>query len=117
MTRKSIFQKTESYTAAREVQARGVYPYFMPIQEATATEARIGGEWKVMVGSNNYLGLTHHPRVLDAARAALQKYGSGSTGSRLLNGTLDLHYELEARLAKFFHKEAALAFTTGYQAS
>jgi 8-amino-7-oxononanoate synthase len=113
----SIFEKCDAYTLAREVQAMGIYPYFTPIEETTATEARIGGEWKIMVGSNNYLGLTHHPKVLEAARRAALRYGVGSTGSRFLNGTLDLHYELEARLAKFFHKEAALVFTTGYQAS
>jgi 8-amino-7-oxononanoate synthase len=113
----SILKKCDEYTVARETQAAGIYPYFVPIDESTATEARIGGEWKVMVGSNNYLGLTHHPRVLAAAHAALENYGSGSTGSRLLNGTLSLHYELEARLARFFRKEAALVFTTGYQAN
>src|SRR4051812_6268232 len=113
----SIFEKCDGFTMARQAQAMGIYPYFTPLQETTATEARIGGEWKVMVGSNNYLGLTHHPKVLEAARQALVKYGSGSTGSRLLNGTLDLHYELEGRLATFFKKEAALVFTTGYQAS
>jgi 8-amino-7-oxononanoate synthase len=95
----------------------GLYPYFVPIEASTATEARIGGEWKIMVGSNNYLGLTHHPDILDAARCALVTFGSGSTGSRLLNGTLTLHEELEQRLARFFHKEAALVFTTGYQAN
>jgi len=113
----NIFDKANNYTLPEETRARGIYPYFQPIQESTATEARIGGEWKIMVGSNNYLGLTHHPRVLAAAQAAMHRYGSGSTGSRFLNGTLDLHEELEDRFAKFFHKEAALVFTTGYQAS
>ena len=113
----SIFDKANNYTLPEETRARGIYPYFQPIQESTATEARIGGQWKIMVGSNNYLGLTHHPRVLAAAQAAMHRYGSGSTGSRFLNGTLDLHEELEERFAKFFHKEAALVFTTGYQAS
>jgi 8-amino-7-oxononanoate synthase len=113
----SLFKKCEDYTLARDTREAGVYPYYVPIQESTATEARIAGEWKVMVGSNNYLGLTHHPRVLEAARTALARYGSGATGSRLLNGTLALHYELEARLARFFHKPAALVFTTGYQAN
>ncbi|HEY4215955.1 MAG TPA: aminotransferase class I/II-fold pyridoxal phosphate-dependent enzyme [Gemmatimonadaceae bacterium] len=113
----SIFDKCDEYTLAREMQAAGVYPCFVPIEASTATEARIGGEWKVMVGSNNYLGLTHHPRVLEAARDALCRFGSGSTGSRLLNGTLTLHDELEARFAELFHKEAALVFTTGYQAN
>jgi len=113
----NIFRKCDDYTLARETQAAGLYPYFVPIEESTATEARIGGDWKIMVGSNNYLGLTHHPAILAAARAALVKYGSGSTGSRLLNGTLALHERLEERLAHFFHKDAALVFTTGYQAN
>jgi 8-amino-7-oxononanoate synthase len=113
----SILDKCREYTRADEVKALGIYPYFTPIQETTATEARIDGEWRIMVGSNNYLGLTHHPRVLEATHCAALRYGVGSTGSRFLNGTLDLHYELEARLASFFHKEAALVFTTGYQAS
>jgi 8-amino-7-oxononanoate synthase len=113
----SIFKKCDEYTLARETQAAGIYPYFVPIEEATATEARIDGEWKVMVGSNNYLGLTHHPKVLEAAQRALEQFGSGSTGSRLLNGTLAIHYELEERLARLFHKEAALVYTTGYQAN
>jgi 8-amino-7-oxononanoate synthase len=113
----SIFDKCPQYRIAHDLEALGLYPCFQPIEESTTTEARVGGEWKVMVGSNNYLGLTHHPKVLEAARNALEKYGSGSTGSRLLNGTLDLHCELEARLARFFNKEAALVFTTGYQAN
>jgi 8-amino-7-oxononanoate synthase len=113
----SIFSKCDEYTMARDTIAAGIYPYFVPIEEATATEARIGGEWKIMVGSNNYLGLTHHPRILEAARGALVAFGSGSTGSRLLNGTLALHEELEARLAQLFRKPAALVFTTGYQAN
>lgn len=113
----SVFDKCDGYTLVHELQAAGLYAYFHPIEQSTATEARVGGEWKVMVGSNNYLGLTHHPKVLEAAAAALTTYGSGSTGSRFLNGTLDLHYELEERLARFFRKEAALVFTTGYQAS
>src|SRR5215510_2744956 len=113
----TIFKKCGEYTMAHETEALGRYPYYWPIEESTTTEARIEGEWKIMVGSNNYLGLTHHPSVLEATRRAALQYGAGSTGSRFLNGTLDLHYELEARLAAFFHKEAALVFTTGYQAS
>jgi 8-amino-7-oxononanoate synthase len=113
----TLFDKCAAYTLPGEVQAMGIYPYFTPLEETTATEARIGGEWKIMVGSNNYLGLTHHPKVLEATQRATLRYGAGSTGSRFLNGTLDLHYELEARLAAFFSKEAALVFTTGYQAS
>jgi 8-amino-7-oxononanoate synthase len=113
----NIFDKANGYTLPDEGKARGVYPYFQAIQEATATEARIGGDWKIMVGSNNYLGLTHHPRVVAAATEAMRQYGTGSTGSRFLNGTLDLHDELEDRFAKLFRKESALVFTTGYQAS
>jgi 8-amino-7-oxononanoate synthase len=112
-----IFDKCSAFTAARLLQAEGIYSYFTPIEESTATEVRVGGERKIMVGSNNYLGLTHHPRILEAQRRALEKYGSGLTGSRLLNGTMDLHEDLEQRLAKFLRKEAALVFTTGYQAS
>src|SRR3712207_4455150 len=112
-----IFEKCASYTMARLAQAEGIYPYFTPVEASTATEVRVRGEWKIMVGSNNYLGLTHHPRLLEAQRRALEKYGSGATGSRFLNGTIDLHDELEARLATFFRKEAAVVFTTGYQAS
>jgi 8-amino-7-oxononanoate synthase len=113
----SILRKCDEYTLARETEAAGVYPYFVPIDASTATEALIGGEWKIMVGSNNYLGLTHHPKILEAAEHALRTFGSGSTGSRLLNGTLALHCELEERLAQLFQKEAALVFTTGYQAN
>jgi 8-amino-7-oxononanoate synthase len=113
----SIFRKCDDYTTARDAIAAGVYPCFVPIEESTATEARVGGEWKIMVGSNNYLGLTHHPQILDAARSALAKFGSGSTGSRLLNGTIALHEQLEERLARLFHKESALVYTTGYQAN
>src|SRR5918992_2043055 len=113
----TIFAKCSSYTMARLAQAEGIYPYFTPVETSTATEVRVDGEWKLMVGSNNYLGLTHHPRVLDAQRRALDKYGSGATGSRFLNGTIDLHDELESRLARFLRKDAAVVFTTGYQAS
>ncbi|MGH7616897.1 MAG: aminotransferase class I/II-fold pyridoxal phosphate-dependent enzyme [Gemmatimonadaceae bacterium] len=113
----SIFDKCGAYTYPDDLKAMGIYPYFTPIQETTATEARIGDEWKIMVGSNNYLGLTHHPHVLQATQRAAVRYGVGSTGSRFLNGTLDLHEELEGRLASFFGKESALVFTTGYQAS
>lgn len=113
----SLLDKCDAYTFVHELNALGVFPYFRSIEAATATEARIEGRWRIMVGSNNYLGLTHHPKVLEAARAALDQYGSGSTGSRVLNGTLDLHDRLEARLAAFLRKDAALVFTTGYHAS
>ena len=111
----SLFDRTHRYTRAREAQAAGLYPYFVPISASYDTEVIVRGERKVMVGSNNYLGLTHHPRVLAAAEAALRRYGSGCTGSRFLNGTLDLHEQLEARLARFLGTEAALVFSTGFQ--
>jgi 8-amino-7-oxononanoate synthase len=111
----SLFEKCRRYTKAREVQALGLYPYFVPIEASYDTEVIVRGERKVMVGSNNYLGLTHHPKVLEAAQAALHRYGSGCTGSRFLNGTLDMHEQLEERLARFLNKEAALVFSTGYQ--
>src|SRR5690625_1018164 len=111
----SLFDKCHRYTKAREVQALGLYPYFVPIEASYDTEVIVRGERKVMVGSNNYLGLTHHPRVLEAAEAALKRYGSGCTGSRFLNGTLDMHEVLEERLARFLNKETALVFSTGYQ--
>jgi len=113
----ALFEKCRNFTRAREVQAAGLYPYFKPITEAEDTVVVIEGEKKVMMGSNNYLGLTQHPQVLDAARRALDRYGSGCTGSRFLNGTLDLHEQLEANLAEFFGKESALVFSTGYQAN
>ncbi|MBI4409947.1 MAG: aminotransferase class I/II-fold pyridoxal phosphate-dependent enzyme [Gemmatimonadetes bacterium] len=111
----SLFEKCDRFTRAREIQAAGFYPYFVPIEASYDTEVVIHGQRKVMVGSNNYLGLTHHPKVLAAAEAALRRYGSGCTGSRFLNGTLDLHEELEERLARFLGQEAALVFSTGYQ--
>lgn len=110
-----LFEKCARFTRAREAQATGYYPFFTPIESSDGTQVVVRGDTKVMMGSNNYLGLTHHPKVLEAAQAALQRYGSGCTGSRFLNGTLDLHDELEARLAGFLNKEAALVFSTGYQ--
>jgi 8-amino-7-oxononanoate synthase len=113
----ALFDKCKGFTRAREIQAAGLYPYFKPISKAEDTVVVIEGKERVMMGSNNYLGLTHHPRVLEAARRALEVFGSGCTGSRFLNGTLDLHEQLESRLATFFGKEAALVFSTGYQAN
>ncbi|HEU4560090.1 MAG TPA: aminotransferase class I/II-fold pyridoxal phosphate-dependent enzyme [Longimicrobium sp.] len=110
-----IFAKCGRYTAAREMIDRGLYPYFQPIESSEDTEVVIRGQRLIMVGSNNYLGLTHHPYVLERAREALYRYGSGCTGSRFLNGTLDLHEELERRLAALMGSESALVFSTGYQ--
>ena len=113
----ALFEKCRNFTRAREAQAAGLYPYFTPISESEDTVVKVDGKTKVMMGSNNYLGLTHHPDVLAAADAALKKYGSGCTGSRFLNGTLDLHEQLEVALAEFTGKEACLVFSTGYQAN
>jgi len=110
-----LFDKCHRFTAAREAIERGVYPYFQPIEQSFDTEVIIRGERKIMVGSNNYLGLTHHPYVLERAQEALHRYGTGCTGSRFLNGTLDMHEELEVRLARFMGQEACLVFSTGYQ--
>lgn len=110
-----LFAKCRNFTAAREVQAKGIYPYFIPIHGSEGTEIEIDGRRLIMIGSNNYLGLTHHPHVIAAASRALQQYGTSCTGSRFLNGTLELHEQLEDRLAKFLQREAALCFSTGFQ--
>jgi 8-amino-7-oxononanoate synthase len=110
-----LFEKCRKFTTAHELMEQGLYPYFQPIERSYDTEVVIRGERKLMVGSNNYLGLTHHPYVLEKAQAALHRYGTGCTGSRFLNGTLDLHEELEERLAELMGHEAALVFSTGYQ--
>jgi 8-amino-7-oxononanoate synthase len=113
----TLFEKCRQFTKARELQAIGLYPYFNPISESEDTVVVIDGQKRIMLGSNNYLGLTHHPRVLEAASRALHRYGSGCTGSRFLNGTLDLHERLEGALAEFMGKEACLVFSTGYSAN
>jgi 8-amino-7-oxononanoate synthase len=110
-----LFEKCVAYTRADEVKAAGIYPYFRPIQESEGPEVMMDGRMVVMAGSNNYLGLTTHPRVKEAAAAALDKYGTSCSGSRYLTGTIDLHEELERKLADFVGKEAALLFSTGYQ--
>jgi len=99
----------------RTAQAMGIFPYFIPIEQPEGTEVYIHGKKFIMIGSNNYVGLTNHPKVKEAAIEAIKKYGTSCTGSRFLNGTLDLHLELEERLAKYVGKEAALVFSTGFQ--
>ena len=113
---KSIFNKCHEYTRNYEVQAAGLYPYFRPIQESEGPVVMMEGRKVVMAGSNNYLGLTAHPRVKEAAIAALEKYGTSCSGSRFLTGTIDLHIKLETKIAKFMGKESALLFSTGFQA-
>jgi 8-amino-7-oxononanoate synthase len=110
-----LFDKCKNFTRAKEAIAAGLYPFFRQVQSGPGTEVMIEGKKMIMVGSNNYLGLTGHPKVIEAAVAAVRKYGSGCTGSRYLNGTLDLHVELERRLAKFMNRESALCFSTGFQ--
>ena len=110
-----LFEKCTKYTAAKEVMAAGFYPYFRVVESEQNPEVMVQGKKMIMLGSNNYLGLTSHPKVKEAAIEAVKKYGSGCAGSRFLNGTLDIHVKLEEKLAKFFRKENALTFSTGYQ--
>lgn len=110
-----LFKKCYEFTRADDIKAMGFYPYFRPIEENEGPVVQIEGRKIVMAGSNNYLGLTAHPKVKEAALKAVQKYGTGCSGSRYLTGTLDLHIELEQRLAKFFGTESVLLYSTGYQ--
>ena len=110
-----LFEKCTKYTTAKEVMAAGFYPYFRVVESEQNPEVIVEGKKMIMLGSNNYLGLTSHPKVKEAAIEAVKKYGSGCAGSRFLNGTLDIHVQLEEKLAKFFRKENALTFSTGYQ--
>ena len=112
-----LFNKCRDFTRADEIKALGLYPYFKPISESEDTVVVIEGQKRIMLGSNNYLGLTHHPMVLEAATRALHTYGSGCTGSRFLNGTLDLHLQLEDTLARFLGKDDCIVFSTGYNAN
>lgn len=112
-----LFDKCTQFTRAKEAIAAGIYPYFRQIQSGPGSEVMIDGKKMIMIGSNNYLGLTGHPKVVEASVNAVKKYGTGCTGSRFLNGTLDIHEELEARLAKFMNREMALVFSTGFQSN
>ena len=110
-----LFAKCSEFTIAREAIAAGFYPYFIPLSENEGTEAEYQGRRLIMCGSNNYLGLTTHPSVRQAAKEAIDRYGTSCTGSRFLNGTLEMHEELERQLAEYVGKEAALVFSTGMQ--
>tara|TARA_R110000868_G_scaffold1211_7_gene9443 strand:+ start:14709 stop:15935 length:1227 start_codon:yes stop_codon:yes gene_type:complete len=112
---KDIFSKAFNFTEADEVKEMGLYPYFKPLEATDGTIVEIQGHEVIMAGSNNYLGLTNDPRTIKAAQNALTKYGTGCTGSRFLNGTLDIHLELEEKLAAFMGKESCVLFSTGYQ--
>ena len=107
-------EKYKSYRVPQKYMEAGVYPYFREITSKQGTEVEMGGHEVLMFGSNAYTGLTGDQRVIDAAKAALDKYGSGCAGSRFLNGTLDLHVQLEKELAEFVHKDDTLCFSTGF---
>lgn len=109
-----IFRKCENFTRAKEAIEAGIYPYFLPLSGNDGPRVKMDDKEVIMIGSNNYLGLTHDPRVIEAAVEATRKYGTSCSGSRFLNGTLDLHIELEKQLAAFMKREAALIFSTGY---
>jgi 8-amino-7-oxononanoate synthase len=110
-----LFQRCRDYTLIDDAKSMGLYPYFLPIGESTGTVVVIDGKQRLMLGSNNYLGLTFHPKVMEASQAAVRRFGTSCSGSRFLNGTLELHEELEGRLAAFLRKPAAAVISTGYQ--
>jgi 8-amino-7-oxononanoate synthase len=112
-----LFSKCFEYRDVKEAQEHGIYPFFIPLTESEGTEARFHDHRLIMCGSNNYLGLTTHPKVKEAALLAIQRYGTSCTGSRFLNGTLELHEQLEHELAEWTGKQAALCFSTGMQAN
>ncbi len=112
-----IFAKCHESSLVDEVRERGIYPYFHALESRQDTEVIMEGKRRIMLGSNNYLGLTAHPAVVEAGIEAIRTYGSGCSGSRFLNGTLKLHLELEAELARFLRKEAVVTFSTGFQSN
>ncbi len=114
---KKLTQRVNSFKEAQAIQEMGVYPYFRVIESEQDTEVWLDKRKVLMFGSNSYLGLTNHPLVKEAAKKATDKYGTGCAGSRFLNGTLDIHLELEAKLAKYTGKESAVLFSTGFQAN
>ena len=110
-----LFEKCFKFTRVEEAKDMGVYPYFHALESRQDVEVIMEGKRRIMLGSNNYLGLTTHPEVVEAGIKAFEQYGSGCSGSRFLNGTLRLHLELEDELAKFLHKESVVTFSTGFQ--
>jgi 8-amino-7-oxononanoate synthase len=112
---RDILEKCQKFMAADNARKMGIYPFFRPLDLNDGPEAVINGRRVVMFGSNNYLGLTTHPRVREASKAAIDRFGTSMTGSRLVNGSMKLHEEFEEKLAAWFGKESALVFTTGYQ--
>jgi len=114
---KNFDKRIADFRDAAVIKEKGLYPYFRPIESGQDTEVIINGKKVLMFGSNSYLGLTNHPKIIEAAKQATAKYGTGCAGSRFLNGTLDIHEELEARLASYVGKEGAVLFSTGFQAN
>lgn len=112
-----IFKKCDLYKEVKEVKAQGLYPYFHALESKQDIEVIMEGKRKIMIGSNNYLGLTGDPRLIAASVDAIEQFGTGVSGSRFLNGTLNLHIQLEKELAEFVKKEAALTFATGFQSN
>ncbi|MBQ9686169.1 MAG: pyridoxal phosphate-dependent aminotransferase family protein [Oscillospiraceae bacterium] len=112
-----IFEKCQNYTLARDFREKGIYPYFHALQSRQDVEVIMEGKRRIMLGSNNYLGLTTEPSVVEAGIRAFEQYGSGCSGSRFLNGTLQMHLELESELADFVNKEGAVTFSTGFQSN
>lgn len=112
-----LFKKCFEYTTVKEVIAGGIYPYFHALETKQDIVVQMEGKRMIMIGSNNYLGLTSHPKVIEASVKAAQEFGSGCSGSRFLNGTLKLHVELETALSEFLHKEACMTFSTGFQSN
>ena len=112
-----LFDKCRKYTLANDFRAQGIYPYFHALESRQAPEVMMEGKRRIMLGSNNYLGLTENPEIIQAGLDALKEYGTGCSGSRFLNGTLVMHLELEKELAEFLHKEAAMTFPTGFQSN
>ncbi len=117
LSRATIFEKCRKFTRAQELIEAGLYPYFHKMESAQEPEVVCDGRPMIMMSSNNYLGLTNHPKVKEAAVEAVRRYGTGCAGSRFLNGTLSIHEDLEARLAQFLRKDAAIVFPTGFQAN
>jgi len=112
-----LFEKCVKFDAVKEAKEKNIYPYFHYLVSGQDIVVNMEGHRVIMIGSNNYLGLTSHPEVKESAIKAIEKYGTGCSGSRFLNGTLDLHLELEAELCKFLHKEAVMTFSTGFQSN
>ena len=112
-----LFEKCENFDRAEKIKKEGIYPYFHYLESGQDIVVNMEGHRVIMIGSNNYLGLTSNPEVKEAAIKAVEKYGSGCSGSRFLNGTLDIHLELEHELAEFLHKEAVVCFPSGFQSN